>query len=423
MNVTSIYRTNSIEFRSVLKIQIKIPSRRSSLITLRSNTLLTTAVNTGKMKEEILAAVMFLIKFIEKSDAFPHDQIENFKHHLTTLLLERFEKHWFPERPARGQGYRCIRVNGVSPVDGTLERAASRCGLRYRDLRLPQELTVWVDPAEVCYRLGESEGSYCTLATFPLGSKGGKVPTINTNTLSLSNNNNSSSSYSSSSSSTPPSSASSEASSDCASLSSRSPSPLATITAAVAQHQQQQQQQQQQVYQGPMRRSPFTVNGGGRFVRGVGAMQQQQQQQQPQMQGSCRTAVNMQQQQQQRFMMGAINATNGNGGSGNRLKPREMGYNVQQQQQSTSTNSQQQQRTTPSGTWRCDGPPNAFAPPMFNPLQHFNAAPHNQFNNSHQQQGPFNRSNSSSSSNSAVMGPNGVPAYNPQRMYKNVVRV
>lgn len=42
------------------------------------------------MKEEILAAVMFFIKFIEKSDKFPQDQIENFKKHLTELLMERY---------------------------------------------------------------------------------------------------------------------------------------------------------------------------------------------------------------------------------------------------------------------------------------------------------------------------------------------
>lgn len=41
------------------------------------------------MKEEVLAAVMFLIRFIEKSETFPRDQIENFKTHLTTLLMQR----------------------------------------------------------------------------------------------------------------------------------------------------------------------------------------------------------------------------------------------------------------------------------------------------------------------------------------------
>jgi protein Tob/BTG len=96
--------------------------------------------------------------------------IRFFKNYDVKLEYEfavRFEKHWFPELPSKGQAYRCIRINGISPIDLTLERAASKCGSSYRDLRLPTELTVWVDPSEVCYRLGESEGSYCTLATFP----------------------------------------------------------------------------------------------------------------------------------------------------------------------------------------------------------------------------------------------------------------
>ncbi|KAG5889533.1 hypothetical protein JTB14_036624 [Gonioctena quinquepunctata] len=122
------------------------------------------------MKEEIMTAVMFFIRFIEKSDTFPREQLENFKRYLSELLIERFEKHWFPNLPTKGQGYRCIRVNCVSPVDDTLVLAANKCGLTYGDLRLPTEITVWVDPNEVCYRLGESEGSYCTLATFALDS-------------------------------------------------------------------------------------------------------------------------------------------------------------------------------------------------------------------------------------------------------------
>lgn len=41
------------------------------------------------MKEEILAAVMFLVKFIERSETFPRDQIDNFKQHLIALLTQR----------------------------------------------------------------------------------------------------------------------------------------------------------------------------------------------------------------------------------------------------------------------------------------------------------------------------------------------
>ncbi|XP_030766255.1 protein BTG3-like [Sitophilus oryzae] len=119
------------------------------------------------MREEVCAAVKFFACFLEKSEKVPREQLCNFEKHLTDLLIERFEKHWFPDLPSKGQGYRCIRVNGLNPVDLTLKLAASKCGLRYHDLKLPTELTVWVDPNEVCYRLGESEGSYCTLASFP----------------------------------------------------------------------------------------------------------------------------------------------------------------------------------------------------------------------------------------------------------------
>lgn len=65
-----------------------------------------------------------------------------------------------------GQGYRCIRVNGHSRRDATLESAANAAGVKYEDLSLPVELTLWVDPKEVCCRFGETKGSYCTLASF-----------------------------------------------------------------------------------------------------------------------------------------------------------------------------------------------------------------------------------------------------------------
>lgn len=38
--------------------------------------------------------------------------------------------------------------------DPTIEQAASEIGLTYEQLQLPVELTVWVDPKEVCCRLG-----------------------------------------------------------------------------------------------------------------------------------------------------------------------------------------------------------------------------------------------------------------------------
>lgn len=118
------------------------------------------------MRNEITAAVLFLVQLIEKNEKFSPDQLECFKRHLVELLTERFKNHWFPDKPFKGQGYRCIRVNGHNRRDATLESAANAAGVKYEDLSLPVELTLWVDPNEVCCRFGESKGSYCTLASF-----------------------------------------------------------------------------------------------------------------------------------------------------------------------------------------------------------------------------------------------------------------
>lgn len=118
------------------------------------------------MRNEITAAVLFLVQLIEKNEKFSPDQLECFKRRLVELLTERFKNHWFPDKPFKGQGYRCIRVNGHNRRDATLESAASAAGVKYEDLSLPVELTLWVDPNEVCCRFGESKGSYCTLASF-----------------------------------------------------------------------------------------------------------------------------------------------------------------------------------------------------------------------------------------------------------------
>lgn len=104
------------------------------------------------MRDEISAAVLFLARLIEKSENFNKGQLEEFKTRLSELLVERFENHWFPDQPFKGQGYRCIRVNERDRRDATLEQAARACGIKYEDMKLPVELTIWVDPNEVCCR-------------------------------------------------------------------------------------------------------------------------------------------------------------------------------------------------------------------------------------------------------------------------------
>ncbi|KAJ8360692.1 hypothetical protein SKAU_G00172170 [Synaphobranchus kaupii] len=81
---------------------------------------------------------------------------------LQQALSEHYKHHWFPDRPQKGSGYRCIRIN--HEMDPIISKAAGRIGLSSLQLfrLLPRELTLWVDPYEVSYRIGE-DGSICVL--------------------------------------------------------------------------------------------------------------------------------------------------------------------------------------------------------------------------------------------------------------------
>ncbi|KAK3592479.1 hypothetical protein CHS0354_014977 [Potamilus streckersoni] len=118
------------------------------------------------MKEEIAAAVLFMSRLIRLNVSITKEKAEKFSEHLTELLLEKFKDHWYAENPQKGQAHRCIRINPVSPVDPLLNEAATLSGLNYSDLRLPTELTLWIDPQEVSCRFGETHGVSCMLLFF-----------------------------------------------------------------------------------------------------------------------------------------------------------------------------------------------------------------------------------------------------------------
>uniref|UniRef100_A0A663MKI1 Anti-proliferative protein domain-containing protein n=1 Tax=Athene cunicularia TaxID=194338 RepID=A0A663MKI1_ATHCN len=85
---------------------------------------------------------------------------------------EHYKHHWFPLVPSKGSGYRCIRIN--HKMDPLIGKAAGMIGLSHERLfqLLPSELTLWVDPFEVSYRIGE-DGSICVLYESP--QPGGKA--------------------------------------------------------------------------------------------------------------------------------------------------------------------------------------------------------------------------------------------------------
>ncbi len=101
------------------------------------------------MRGEVSVAASFITRLIQLSDSengINKKQLEVFRERLIQLLCDRFNNHWFPDNPNRGQGYRCIRLNKSDRKDSVIDRAANECGLTYEQLHLPTELTIWVDP-------------------------------------------------------------------------------------------------------------------------------------------------------------------------------------------------------------------------------------------------------------------------------------
>nr|XP_057943301.1 protein BTG4 isoform X2 [Doryrhamphus excisus] len=138
------------------------------------------------MKEEIAAAVFFVARLVKRYGCLDNDSRERFAAELTSALFESYKNHWHPNAPTKGQAYRsvrdskmlpslvllvrckldnyynwCLRMNRVLLQDPVLQKACERSAVRYEDLGLPQELTLWVDPGEVSCRYGEHSAPFC----------------------------------------------------------------------------------------------------------------------------------------------------------------------------------------------------------------------------------------------------------------------
>ncbi|XP_064606114.1 protein BTG2-like [Liolophura sinensis] len=115
------------------------------------------------MKEELKSACDFLCTLM-KGKGVSQEMADFFSAKLQSMLCTKYVDHWFPDRPFKGSGFRCIRIN--HKLDPIVRSAGESCGWTESQLRslLPHELTVWVDPKEVSYRFGEN-GSICVVHT------------------------------------------------------------------------------------------------------------------------------------------------------------------------------------------------------------------------------------------------------------------
>lgn len=105
------------------------------------------------MQLELKVALNFIISYLYNK--LPRRRADLFGEELERLLKKKYEGHWYPEKPLRGSGFRCVHIGEV--VDPVVELAAKRSGLAVEDVRanVPEELSVWIDPFEVSYQIGE----------------------------------------------------------------------------------------------------------------------------------------------------------------------------------------------------------------------------------------------------------------------------
>lgn len=109
------------------------------------------------MKEEVQSAALFVCEKLKVNHHLSDEQCDLFRTTLEDLMFKRFHNHWHPDKPLKGNAYRCLNINHEECVlDPMLKEAALESFIDVEDLRLtfPDGLALWVDPFDVSYRLG-----------------------------------------------------------------------------------------------------------------------------------------------------------------------------------------------------------------------------------------------------------------------------
>jgi len=107
------------------------------------------------MRREVKDAADFLSNILRKRN-ISDESLDTFHHSLQLVLCSHYHNHWFPEKPFKGSGYRCLRIVNQK-MDPLIARAGAEAGFSESELLslFPSELTLWIDPEEVSYRIGE----------------------------------------------------------------------------------------------------------------------------------------------------------------------------------------------------------------------------------------------------------------------------
>lgn len=121
------------------------------------------ASDPNSMDPEVEAAVNLILRFVQNSQSRNNNNtqhiLKDFQEKLSEEIKCEYTGHWYPEKPLKGSAFRCLRIN-QNGGDSLIEKTAKSCDLEWIVTSLPREFTIWIDPTEVSYRIGE-EGSIC----------------------------------------------------------------------------------------------------------------------------------------------------------------------------------------------------------------------------------------------------------------------
>jgi len=110
------------------------------------------------MLNEIQTAIDFIGSYLKN---FKQEQLVLFKENLNILLKDKYYSHWDDTNPLKGSAYRSISIND-GRIDHLILIAAYVAGMDVSEC-FPNDLIIWVDPSNVCYRQGSDYSNICTL--------------------------------------------------------------------------------------------------------------------------------------------------------------------------------------------------------------------------------------------------------------------
>lgn len=118
------------------------------------------------MRREVNAGVNFLKRLAMERGGLEESKAEVFAKQLRDLLSEKYDQHWYPDNPSKGQAFRCVRMSGNrAECDREVLKACEESELIPSQLGPHCEITLWIDPLEVCARSGNN-CRYFTVARF-----------------------------------------------------------------------------------------------------------------------------------------------------------------------------------------------------------------------------------------------------------------